>query len=75
MQTVSQVQVYGAGIVGAAICRPRATNSRPYDILVKLSAKFQFDEQMKTAACVMQAAVPFSVMLGQNVGGIFHSLG
>ena len=30
------------GIVGAAICRPRATNSRPYDILVKLPVKFKF---------------------------------
>ena len=29
------------GIVGAAICRPRATNSRPYDMLIKLPAKFK----------------------------------
>ena len=33
--------IYLTGIVGAAICRPRATNSRPYDILVKLPAKFK----------------------------------
>ena len=40
--TVRPIQVYLTGIVGAAICRPRATNSRPYDILIKLPAKFKF---------------------------------
>ena len=40
--SVRQIRVCLTGIVGAAICRPRATYSRPYDILIKLPAKFQF---------------------------------
>ena len=38
------VEQIGMSIVGAAICRPRATNSRPYIFYRELFAKFKLVE-------------------------------